>query len=193
MDAREQRQVDPTLGQISELFEQIKAKRINQENLQAFLRNPDLYLKSDVPVPINAANLVPGDLEVIQEVEPSKFEIWRLEAVPFFGQDKDTNAEEEITTEVLRQRAIKLKANLGLADAQYILGHQAGIPNEFRKHYFVFLGAHLRVPENGLVVAFLYWHHSRWFLGFRPAGDSWTRNGRLLRIKPVKSTNKVRP
>ncbi len=131
------------------------------------------------PSQILASNLlIPTGWEIIEDVAPTDFKISDLEMVPFLE-----GGESYINGEVLRQRAVGLKANLGLADAKYFLDHQAEIPVEFQSEYLVFTGTLLRDPDGNLLVAGLSWSGGRWELAFRSLVLVWRGYHRLLRCK----------
>lgn len=116
---------------------------------------------------------------VEEDVEPSKFQVKNLEMVSFLE-----NGENYVKGEKMRQRAVGLKANLGLADAKYVLEHQAEIPPEFRNNkYLVFTGTLLRDPDGSLHMADLRWDGQRWLLGFYWVARVWFDHDRLVRSK----------
>jgi len=155
---------NPTFEQLTEFHEQVKAKRITLENFQAFLRNPDQYREGNkFPSEIHAADLIPKGWLVLEDVEPSKFHVKDLEFISSLEK-----GEEYIKGEVMRQRAVKLKANLSLCDGKYLLEHQDEIPAKLRgKKYIILSGTLLRVSSDDLSVPCLYWDGVRWVLDFR--------------------------
>ncbi len=170
----------PTFEQLAEFHEQVKAKRITLENFQAFLRNPDQYRGgSKFPSEFNAADLIPKGWTVVEDIEPSKFQVKDLEFISFLEK-----GEEYVKGEVLRQRAVKLKANLGLCDGKYLLEHQDEIPAKLRgKKYIVLSGTLLRDSGGGLHVPYLRWHGGRWVLSFIWVGLGFSAGGCLARSK----------
>lgn len=172
---------DITVGQLGELIAQAQAGRVTRENLQAFLRDPNNGFVADgnnFPSLALAANLIPKGLEVIEDVEPSQFQVKDLELVPFLHEGK-----RPINGDTMRQRAVELNANLGLADAKFVLDHQDEIPVEFRGKYLVFTGTLLRYSGGYPRVAALFWYGSRWCLNFDWLAYDWDARGRLLRCK----------
>lgn len=137
-----------------------------------------LLKKGKFPSQTLDANLIPNGWEIVEDVEPSKFQIKDLEMVSFLE-----NGEEYVKGEVLRKRAVGLKANLGLADAKYILDYQAEIPPEFRTKYFVFPGTLLRSPDGDLRVAYLGWDGERWCHNFNWVDVDFSVSDRLVRSK----------
>lgn len=127
---------------------------------------------------------------VMEDVAPSKFEVKDLELVSFLE-----DGESYVPGEVMRTRAVTLKANLGLSDAKYTYDHQAEIPPEFRKYYLVFTSTLLRRPGRrpGRCphVAILYWIGGRWALACDWVGLNWYARGRLVRCKPARTTDVI--
>lgn len=116
--------------------------------------------------------------EVVEDVQPAQFQVKDLEFVRFL-----TAGEQLVNGDVMRSRAVTLKANLGLTDGQYILDHQDEIPVEMRGKYIILTGTKVRSPDGRLLVAYLYWDGGRWYLGFRWIGDVWYDSDRLPRRK----------
>ena len=112
-----------------------------------------------------------------QDVEPSQFKIKNLEYISALQK-----GESGINGETLRQRAVALRANFGLADGMRILKHQDEIPKKMREH-IVLAGTLLRDADGQLVVAILYWDYfGIWRMSFLPLSNTWTRHC-LPRIK----------
>lgn len=136
------------------------------------------------PCQIYAADLIPKGWRVAvinsvpQDVAPTEFKVSDLELVSFMKSSKSC-----VSGKVMRKRAINLKANLGLADAKYILDHQAEIPVEFRNKRIVFPGTLLCTPDGNLHVACLFWHDGRWCLLFYRLAFDWRDHDRLARRK----------
>lgn len=116
---------------------------------------------------------------VLEDVTPSEFKVVDLELVPFLNPEDGGR----IGGETLRQRAVTLKANLGLVNAKYILDHQSEIPTEFRDYVLVFTGTLLRVSGGGLHVACLCWYGGCWHLDFDWLDCGFSGVGRLVRCK----------
>ncbi len=92
------------------------------------------------------------------------------------------SGEDSINGEELVSRARgELKANYGQIHAEYLLEHQAEIPQEFRKYYLVFPGTIWRGPGGRRCVPYLYWGGGRWCLSWGWLDDGWDGDGRLLR------------
>ncbi len=156
----------PTFEQTEEFYEQVKSGRITRENLQVFLRDPN----RGQLLTIGVAELIPKGWEIVEDIAPSKFQVKDLEFISFLEK-----GEEYIGGEVMRQRAVKLKANLGLADAKYLLDHQAEIPAKLRgKKYIVLPGTVLRDSCGDLGVPYLGWGGGRWVLDFCWVDDGFS-------------------
>ncbi|MBI5023041.1 MAG: hypothetical protein HZC05_02650, partial [Candidatus Magasanikbacteria bacterium] len=98
---------------------------------------------------------------VVEDVAPTLKSVSDLELVSFLEP-----GEPFVTGSVIRQRAVTLKANLGLVDAKYLLDHQSEIPTEFRSNLLVFAGTLLRDSYGRLPLAYLCWPGGRWRLDF---------------------------
>lgn len=170
----------PTFEQLTEFHEQVKAKRVTLENFQEFLRNPNQYLDGKKFLSeIHATELIPNGWEIVEYVEPSKFQVKDLEFISFLEK-----GEEYVKGDVMRQRAVKLKANLGLYDGKYLLEHQDEIPAKLRgKKYIVLPGTVLRGSYGNLHVPYLRWLGDRWVLSFHWVGDGFNGDGCLARSK----------
>lgn len=116
---------------------------------------------------------------VLEDVEPSRFQIKDLELVPFLKPEDDGS----VNGEILRARASDLKANLGLMDAKRLLDNQAEISTEFRGSVLVFTGTLLRDSGGSLPVAYLCWRGGGWHLSFDWVVFDFNDNGRLVRCK----------
>jgi hypothetical protein len=114
-----------------------------------------------------------------EDVEPTVKSVADLELVYFLKPNDDGR----ITGQVMRQRAVTLKANLGLSDAKYLLDHQSEISPEFRGKVLVFVGTLLRGSNGRLYVAGLYWDDGRWCLDFYWLDDDWRGGFCLARCK----------
>lgn len=131
------------------------------------------------PCELHASDLIPEGWTVVEDVSPS--DLTRgVEFVPFVK-----NGEGYINGELMRQRAVELKGNLGLSDVKYLLTHQELIPVEFRgNNYIVLPGTVLRSPDGRLGVPCLSWFVERWVLHFSWLGYcDWCGLGRMVRCK----------
>ncbi len=124
---------------------------------------------------IHAADLIPEGYTIIEDVQPI-FDL-RVTDLRFVGflQDKHGFIAKGIQ---LRERAIALKANLGLADARNILIQQNDIPANLRGSLrIVFTGTIVRRPDGGLSIALLWWNGDciscRWSIYFMPFNGYW--------------------
>lgn len=101
-------------------------------------------------------------LEDVQDPDPETAFANGLESVPFLEYGEECIDDEKL---VLRARG-KLRANYGQRHAEYLLGHQEGIPEEFQKYYLVFTGTVWRAPDGCRRGAYLYWYGGHWHLDF---------------------------
>ncbi len=90
--------------------------------------------------------------------------------------------EESVKGDVMVKRAKKMGANSGQDDGQYLLDHQAEIPEALRgKVAFIFTD--WRRPGDSRHVAFVGWRGGCWSRHWDWLGDDWHGFGRLLRRK----------
>lgn len=83
---------------------------------------------------------------------------------------------------VMVARAAEMDASRGKEDCEYVLAHQAEIPEALRgKVAFVF--PDWRLPACPESVAYVYWLGGRWVQDWSWLGDDWRGGGRLLRRK----------
>lgn len=135
-------------------------------------------LLSQFPSQIHAADLIPNGCRVVEDVEPTEFNVEDLE-FPTFLEAGETS----IGGDLMRERAVNLKANFGLTDGKRILANQGKIPVEMRGKYIVLTGTKLRDPDGCLCVACLYWDDDRWVLDFIWLDDGFGGYDRLVRRK----------
>ncbi len=147
--------------------------------------HPLFYYPVNFPSLRIAADLIPNGWRLVSDVEPVLKSVERLEFLPFLHGD-----EVEIDIEVLRWRAKKLGANLGLGDAKFILALQKEIPVDLHDKYIVFPGTVLRSQDGGSYVPCLDRSPNKWVLRFVRLHDSlgllgydWNGRGRLVRNK----------
>mgnify|MGYP001592610709 CR=1 FL=1 len=166
-----------TIVQLHKFHDEISKGRITRELLQNFLENPSGFVKvGQFPSLTLAANLIPTGWTIIEDVVPSIKN----------GRDFITfleKGESYINGEVMRKRAKKLTANLGLVDAKNDLEHQDNIPVGLRGKYLVYSGTVLRVSGGRLSVPCLFWYGDRWVLRFDWLGSDFHGFGRLARGK----------
>lgn len=119
--------------------------------------------------------------KVIKDVSPTEFQVKDLEFVTFVKE-----GELLVNYKVARKRAIGLKANFGIADAQYLLEHQKEIPAEFfeTEERIVFPGTLLRDKGGSLMVGYLFLGiDGRWHGAFRGIYGPWGSHEYLARRK----------
>lgn len=130
------------------------------------------------PSETQAADLIPEGWAVVEDVEPSEFNISDLEFVSFLEGEEQYVAGEE-----MRKRSVALRGNLGLCDAKRLLAGQNEIPEDIRSKYIVLPGTVLRGSDRYLRVPFLYWHGGRWILIFFWLDYVWYGGYRFARRK----------
>lgn len=111
--------------------------------------------------------------------KPTEFAVKDLEFIPVL---KD--GELPITGDVMRDRAVTLKANFGLCDVPRLLDQQADIPVELQDKYIVLAATKLRDRDGNLYVAYLNFSGKRWCLiFFGRLDDDWVGDDRFPRCK----------
>ncbi len=150
--------------------------------LQTVIEGRFEAVENPFPSQIFASDLLPEGWSVVEDVSPTEFEVKDLEFITFLEE-----GESSVNGETMRQRAINLKANLGLVDAKRMLAHQDEIPVKMRGKYIIFTGTLLRGPDGLLYVACLYWRDDRWDLHFLWLGHDWHDGARLARRKPARN------
>lgn len=115
--------------------------------------------------------------ELVEDLgRPAKVIIADLETVSFLKGN-----ETSVSGEVMRQRAVELRANLGQRQAEFLLEHQQEIPKEWRNYYLIFPGTLWRDSNGFLFVHVLHCSGERWGLRFIWLENDWFSFGRLLR------------
>ena len=82
--------------------------------------------------------------------------------------------------EMLRRARVEFDANCGQEDAEYLLKHEAKIPEEFSLYYPVFPGTVWQDSGHSLV-PYLLWDGERWILSFGWLWGVWSSRARLVR------------
>ena len=121
---------------------------------------------------------IPKGWKIESDVEPSK--IKDFDFVSFLKKGEDYIGGTE-----LQKRAEELNANLGMADAEYLLEHQNLIPAELQDKYLIFAGTVLRDSDGRFRVPCLYWDGGRWVLSFYWLVSGFSDLGRLARGKSL--------
>ncbi|TAN33268.1 hypothetical protein EPN28_02740 [Patescibacteria group bacterium] len=147
----------------------LKLEPIGEENGESVAAS---IKRDQLPSELLAADLIPEyedeagkkrKWEVVEDVAPSQFEVKDLEYVSFLEPDDPGY----VNGEVMRARAVVLKANYGLVDGKRMLECQAEIPKEMQDKIIVLPGTLLRGRRGGLYVACLSWVGARWVLDVR--------------------------
>ncbi len=130
------------------------------------------------PSQLLAPDLIPAGWRIESDVEPTEFEVSDLEFIPFLKE-----GETVVTGDVMCERALVLKANLGLADGKKILANQDKIPKKLRGKWIALTGTVLRDLGGKRLVAHPYWRGDRWGLRFYWLSYDWNSLYRLARRK----------
>lgn len=138
-------------GPLGELMQQCKSNRFRFEEFK-------LWLKKVVTGNFKYDKRKDG--WTLLENQPRRISS-TIEAVPFLK-----NGEGSVDGEVIATRAIKLDANYGQEDAEWLLEHQDMIPVELRNFYLVFPATKWRNPDGSRGVPYLGWSGDRWRLNF---------------------------
>lgn len=159
--AEEYRDIDGQLHEIKRQLRQEKGYPFNPKQLtrvlQAVIEGRFEAVGGQFPCQIYAADIIPGEWRVVEDVAPTITSIADLEFVSHLK-----GGESYVSGEKMCRRAVELKANYGLSDAKFFLDHQEAIPEEIRGKFIVFTGTKSRSPGGGLSVACLYWDGDRW-------------------------------
>jgi len=104
-----------------------------------------------------------------------------MELVDFLApREQGEERKSYVSGDKIRQLAKELNANGGKKQAQEMLDRQDEIPKEFRPYWLIFPGdVEIRDGDRG--VSCLYWHGSRWCLGFYWLEDDFSSDYRLVR------------
>lgn len=163
----------------------LKLEPIGEENGESVAAS---IKRDQLPSELLAADLIPEyedeagkkrKWEVVEDVAPSQFEVKDLEYVSFLEPDDPGY----VNGEVVRARAVVLKANYGLVDGKRILERQNEIPVDMRGKVIVLPGTLLRDRRGNLVIGFLRWDGVRWVLSFGWVDFDFDDNYRLPRGK----------
>lgn len=134
------------------------------------------------PCQIHARGLIPEGWTVVEDVEPSEFQT--LEDLEFIAFLKD--GEPPVKGKVMRRRAVELRANLGLSDAQRLMDILNALdkpPDDLQGGYIALTGTVLRGPGGRLGVPCLDGRVDRWYLHFSWLDYGWDGHARLARCK----------
>ncbi|TSC84773.1 MAG: hypothetical protein G01um101413_157 [Parcubacteria group bacterium Gr01-1014_13] len=127
---------------------------------------------------------------ILQDVAPSRFDVSSLKPLLFVTESRTKS----ISGKKMRQRAVELGGNLGLADGKRMLAEQYKIPAKFRDYYIPLPGTLLCSPKSdlvsaqenkysGYVIAYLSYEEDSWIMGLHGYDCDWPDNGRLAVYK----------
>lgn len=161
--------------QTREMWKQLKAGDLTNEQIQNFIECHSLFSKKEDK---NLAALFAYDMGVYH---------WKLtEDVSFSGAftpelvDFRGPNEPYIAGETVRQRAKVLDANLGQRHAEYLLEHQELIPKEWQGKHLIFPGTVWRDLGGGYSVPCLEWIAGRWHMSWLWLDLDWGVGDRLV-------------
>ena len=123
-------------------------------------------------------NFIPKGWTLVEDVKPTEIEVQDLEFIPFLEA-----GESGISGRVMRERSLKLMANLGLDDAIRVLKDQTEIPAVMQDYFIIFPGTTLRDLGGSLNVPYLRCSGGRWYVEFDWLDHGWYSLNRLARIK----------
>lgn len=109
--------------------------------------------------------------------EPWPISIANLEMVSLLKGDESYVDGEEM----VRRARKELNSNLGQRQAEFLLEHQADIPEEFRKYYLIFPGTIWRGRGGNRDVPYLGWFGGQWRLDLCWLGHNFRDRYRLVR------------
>ncbi|TSC84008.1 MAG: hypothetical protein G01um101413_811 [Parcubacteria group bacterium Gr01-1014_13] len=132
------------------------------------------------------SELVQDGYEIMDNVEPSKFEMKDLEYVSYLERGQSP-----VWGKTMRQRALDMKANLGLADAKYIIVRSAEIPNEHWNKSILFPGTRLLSSSGAQIIPRIFrLDNGSWHLGSLTITSFWQHDDILVRCKQKTETTK---
>lgn len=135
---------------------------------------PSLTLDNPIPPRWSVAA---DPVEGILDVPLSSFEVKSLFPGIFLQ-----GSESWIAGKVLRQRAIDMGGNLGVADGQYIIANQKDLDDEFRYYHILLPGTVLCDPHGLRMIAYLSWCDDKWEMEFNCLEYDWPHNTCRLAI-----------
>jgi hypothetical protein len=171
--------VDSLIALWNELSSEEQWTLVNSDNrprIKTFLRSPGIYF---TPSEVLAPDLIPEKWKVVDDVIPTPR--LSLQAVEFISLLDE--GQSWVSSAKMRERAKRLGADLGLADAKFFLEHQAEIQEELRGKVLVFPGTVLLDPDGRANAVCLEWSDGRWIVCFRWFDYDWQDFGRLVRVK----------
>ena len=172
-------------GQLGEIKRQLRQKQgypFNPEELKMALQaiidgkfGGGVDSGWQFPSVVFAADLIPTGWSVVEDVNPSLYDVAKLKPTSYL---KD--GEMWIKSDEMRKRAVEMRGNLGLCDAKRLLANDGKlIPVEFRKFFIPLPGTVLRDAVGGLYVPYLPFDGDRWFLYFSWLARVWIGDCRL--------------
>jgi|GEM_PF-3976655 len=117
------------------------------------------------PSEIQTPELIPEGWTVVEDVEPSEFNVSDLEFISFLEGEEQSVASKE-----MRQRAVTLLGNLGLCDGKRMIACQNEIPKDLHGKSILLPGTVLRKPGWGFFIPCLCYGGVCWTLDFRYLG-----------------------
>jgi hypothetical protein len=156
----------PTFEQLSELHEQVKADRITRENLQAFLRNPNLVfgpiLSIDRSRHFNPAKFIGEGWSIIGQDESSlaltEVDISKIRLETML-KDCETQVQGE---EKLRRLKATGHIQLDAKIFQTFWENKDRIPESWKSMFIYFDGTILQSPDGCRCVLYLCWSGDEW-------------------------------
>lgn len=173
------RRISEVLRQLGQAEYPFDPERLNGA-LQAITEGRFEDVGDLFPSEVHAAALIPKEWTIVEDVEPTPdLKVEELEFISFLEQ-----GESYVGGEVMRGRAKKLGANLGLADGKRILEQEDKIPVELHGQIvIVLLGTVLTDADGVPRVACFRWNGNRWCLCWYWLDGGWDGSYRLARRK----------
>ncbi len=158
----------PTVEQLSEMHEQIKAERVTRENLQAFLRNPNSVFGNNAVLVIDRTHLFNpakfiGKGWSIEEQDERSLALSEVNLADIQLVTTLQNGEERVEGE---EKLRRLKAagyiRLDAKILQTLWGNKNLIPESWKGKHVYFDGTVLRSPNGLRYVLYLCWYGDEW-------------------------------
>jgi hypothetical protein len=135
--------------------------------------------RRETPANSLVVSMVPGGWKVMQDVPPSQFEVKDLEFFNFLSPGQLF-----VSGEQGMELAAECGADLGLADARFVLDHCAELPKEAEELAILFPGTVVVDHEEQTRVPYLAFREDKWDVGFYwICGEGWGGYFRFARLK----------
>lgn len=130
------------------------------------------------PMPREVLSFIEKGMVIVDDVPKSDFRAEDLEFIQFWIRPEPT-----VNSVSMRERAVELKGNFGLKDAQRILDYLNYVKAEdLQNRYIILPGTVVRDWEGNLEVPQIIWY-GKWTLSFRSMANGFADQDRFARCK----------